>query len=69
VVNFISLLGAIGIEYPDTYKRYKLEADADAILEDAKEFIRANQIDAVPARNAVRRSFTSAAGPTRALRE
>jgi hypothetical protein len=51
---------AIGIEYPDTYKRYKLEADA--ILEDAKEFIRANQIDAVRARNAVRRSFTSAAG-------
>src|SRR5262245_1737030 len=31
IVNYISLLGeAMGIEYPDTYKRFKLQADPDA---------------------------------------
>jgi heterodisulfide reductase subunit D len=33
IINYVSLLGeAMGIEYPDAYKRYKLGADPDAVF-------------------------------------
>ncbi len=47
VKNWTTLLAmALGSpEHEDRYKRYKLHADIDAILADAKEFIEANNLD------------------------
>ncbi|HUN45093.1 MAG TPA: heterodisulfide reductase-related iron-sulfur binding cluster [Stellaceae bacterium] len=62
IVNYISLLGeAMGIEHPDVYKRWKLMADPDAILAEARPFIEANGLDPDRVREVVNASFAPAA--------
>ena len=61
VVNYISLLGeAMGIEYPDVYKRYKLRADPDAAFDEVQPYVQANRLDPVRVREALRNAFAPA---------
>jgi len=58
VVNYISLLGeAMGIEYPDVYKRYKLGADPGAVFDEVQEYVRANGLDPERVREVLRNAF------------
>jgi len=64
VVNYISLLGeAMGIEYPDVYKRHKLRADPDAAFDEMQEYVRANRLDPVKVREVLRSAFAPACEP------
>jgi heterodisulfide reductase subunit D len=46
IVNYISLLGeAMGIEFPDVYKRFKLEGDPDAAFSEVEAYVQANGLD------------------------
>ena len=61
IVNYISLLGeAMGIEYPDVYKRFKLEADPSAIYEEVEAYVRANGLDPDRVRKVLRKVFAPA---------
>ena len=45
IINYISLLGeAMGIEYPDVYKRFKLKANPDAVFSEVEAYVRANRL-------------------------
>ena len=64
VINYISLLGeAMGIEYPDAYKRYKLKADPDATFDEVQAYVRANHLDPVRVREALHNAFAPACEP------
>jgi heterodisulfide reductase subunit D len=64
IVNYISLLGeAMGIEYPDVYKRYKLRADPDAVFNEVQAYVAANGLDPVRVREVLRSSFAPACEP------
>jgi len=64
IVNFISLLGqAMGIEYPDVYKRCKLKGDTDAIFDEVQAYVAANGLDPVRVREVLRSSFAPACEP------
>jgi Fe-S oxidoreductase len=66
IVNWVSLLGeAMGIEYPDDYKRWKLTGDPEAILEEVSPCAEANQLDPERVRQVVTTTF--AAPPERRL--
>ncbi len=56
--NYIDLLGeAMGIEYPDMYKRYKLRADPDAVFNDVQPYVQANELDPVRVREVLNSAF------------
>jgi hypothetical protein len=61
IVNYISLLGeAMGIEHPDIYKRFKLQADPDAAYAEVEPYVRANKLDADRVREILRKTFAPA---------
>ena len=61
IVNYISLLGeAMGIEHPDVYKRFKLQADPDAAFTEVEAYVRANGLDPERVREVLRKSFAPA---------
>jgi heterodisulfide reductase subunit D len=61
IVNYISLLGeAMGFEYPDVYKAYKLRADPDAAFEELQAYVRANGLDPSRVRETLRNAFAPA---------
>lgn len=54
IVNILEILGAaMGFQHEDQYKRLKLKQDADAILEDCADLVRAHGLDPADARLAV----------------
>ena len=58
IVNYISLLGeAMGIEYPDLYKRYKLLGDPDAIFDAVQPYVLARRLDPARVRQTLRDVF------------
>ena len=58
IVNYISLLGeAMGIEYPDLYKRYKLRGDPDAIFDAVQPYILVRRLDSTRVRETLRDVF------------
>ena len=60
IVHYISLLGeAMGIEYPDTFKRHKIQADREATVKHVAPYVEATSWD--PAR--VREVLVSAFAP------
>jgi heterodisulfide reductase subunit D len=60
IVHYISLLGeAMGIEYPDIFKRYRIQADPEATFKDVAPYVAAKGWD--PAR--VREVLVSAFAP------
>jgi Fe-S oxidoreductase len=61
IVNYISLLGeAMGIEYPDVYKRYKLGGNPDAVFDEVQAYVRANHLDPARVREVLRSAFSPA---------
>jgi heterodisulfide reductase subunit D len=59
IINYISLLGeAMGIEYPDVYKRFKLKANPDAVFSEVEAYVRANRLDSRLVREVLRKAFT-----------
>ena len=61
IVNYISLLGeAMGIEYPDLYKQFKLWGDPDAVFDEIEAYVRANGLDPEKVRAVLRKSFAPA---------
>jgi hypothetical protein len=64
VVNYVTLLGeAMGIEYPDLYKRYKLVGDPEAIFNQVQAYVRANHLDPDRVREVLRSAFAPACEP------
>jgi heterodisulfide reductase subunit D len=64
IVNYISLLGeAMGIAYPDFYKRYRLRADPDAAFDELQPYVRANRLDPVRVRKVLHDAFAPACEP------
>ena len=60
IVHYISLLGeAMGIEYPDTFKHHRIQADPEATFRDVALYVEAKGLD--PAR--VREVLLSAFAP------
>jgi hypothetical protein len=60
IVNYISLLGeAMGIDYPDIYKRYNPRADPDAVFDE----VQAYGLDPTRVREALRNAFAPACEP------
>ena len=53
---------ALGVEHADTYKRYLLSSDIEAILADAAPCMRANDVDETKARAVVERHFATGKG-------
>ena len=63
IVNYISLLGeAMGIEYPDVYKQFKLRADPDAVYDEVEAYVRANGLNPDRVREVLRKTFAPACG-------
>ena len=61
VVNYISLLGeAMGFEYPDVYKRFKLQGDPDAAFLEVEDHVRANRLNSDRVREVLRKTFAPA---------
>lgn len=61
IVNYISLLGeAMGIEYPDLYKRYKLMGNPDAAFAELEATVHENGLDPERVRAVLRKSFAPA---------
>jgi heterodisulfide reductase subunit D len=61
IINYISLLGeAMGIEYADVYKRFKLKADPDAVFSEVEAYVRANGLDPLRVREVLRKAFAPA---------
>jgi heterodisulfide reductase subunit D len=61
IVNYISLLGeAMGIEYPDVYKRYKLQADPEAVFNEVQGYVKANGLDPGRVREVLHKAFAPA---------
>jgi heterodisulfide reductase subunit D len=59
--NYIDVLGeAMGIEYPDMYKRYKLRADPNAVSNDVQAHVRAHGLDPVRVREVLHNAFAPA---------
>jgi Fe-S oxidoreductase len=64
IVNYISLLGeAMGIEYPDVYKHYKLRGDPDAAFDEVQAYVLAHGLDPVRVREVLRNAFAPACEP------
>jgi heterodisulfide reductase subunit D len=61
IVNYMSLLGeAMGIEHPDVYKRFKLQADPDMAFTEVEAHVRANGLDVDRVREVLRKTFAPA---------
>ena len=61
IVNYISLLGeAMGIDYPDLYKKFKIAGDPDAAFDEVEEYARANGLDPDRVRAFLRKIFAPA---------
>jgi Fe-S oxidoreductase len=61
IVNYISLLGeAMGIDHPDVYKHFKLQADPDAAFAEVESYVRANNLDADRVRELLHKTFAPA---------
>lgn len=61
IVNYISLLGeAMGIEHADRYKRYKLMGEPDAVYEEVRAYVEANNLDPERVREVLRKAFAPA---------
>src|SRR5262249_14628747 len=61
IVNYISLLGeAMGIEYPDVYKQFKLKADPDAVYDLVEPYVRANGLNPNRVREVLHKTFAPA---------
>lgn len=57
IENFMSILGqAMGFEYPDRVKTFKLYEDMDRVLAEAEDLLRANGIDPDEARSHLRKA-------------
>ena len=58
VVNFMDLVGAsMGIEHEDVYKRLKMLADADAVMNASAGMIDAHRLDGAEVREVVVRDL------------
>ncbi|GIX48516.1 MAG: hypothetical protein KatS3mg131_2727 [Candidatus Tectimicrobiota bacterium] len=58
VVNYISLLGeALGLDYPDVYKRYRLLGDPEAILAEVQPYVAAHHLPPEQVRDVLYRTF------------
>jgi Fe-S oxidoreductase len=63
IEHYLSVFArALGIEYEDTYKKYRLWRDPDRVLADATPCIALNGVDADRARDGVRRIFPQGEG-------
>ena len=61
IVNYISLLGeAMGIEYPDVYKQFRLKGDPKAIYDEVEAHIQANGLDPSRVREILTKTFAPA---------
>jgi heterodisulfide reductase subunit D len=59
IVNFISLLGdAMGIEFPDNYKRYRLMGNPIAVYEEVREHVDAHGLDPVRVKEVLTNVFS-----------
>lgn len=58
VKNFVTLLGeALGIEYEDKYKKFRILGDADKIIDEAAPFIKMNKLSQEEARQIARKEI------------
>jgi Fe-S oxidoreductase len=61
IVNYISLLAeAMGIEYPDVYKAYKLLGEPAAVFEAVRPYVEAHGLDPVRVRAVLEKAFAPA---------
>lgn len=63
IEHYLTVFGrALGIEHEDTYKRYLLQGDTDAIMADVAPCMQAHQLDEARVRDVVQRHFASGKG-------
>ena len=63
IVHYISLLGeALGIEHPDTFKRYRIQADPEATFSDVAPYVAAKGWDPERVREVLRSAFAPPEG-------
>ena len=60
IVNYISLLGeAMGIEHPDIYKRFRLQADPQAAFQEVEPYVQAHGLNTDRVRKTLGEAFGS----------
>lgn len=63
VEHYLTVFGrALGIEYEDTYKRYLLQGDTDAVMADVAPCMQAHRLDEAKVRAVVQRHFATGKG-------
>jgi hypothetical protein len=65
----LGVRAALGIEFEDTYKRWMLSGDPEAIMAEASPCMEANGVDATAARGFVDRTFVPLRRPERAAED
>jgi len=70
IEHYLSVFArALGIEFEDTYKRWMLSGDPEAIMAEASPCMEANGVDATAARGFVDRTFVPLRRPERAAED